>query len=142
MFTVNRPIIAQQFDTYGLLVTNAAQPLAPQFQITALIDVFIITVPAAAANSVIIGSNAGVTAGPPPTGLELIAGTSVLFRIDHDGRQLYELQKPSFDIQEAVKCITTQPEAIPFIVWDLSQIFVVAVANTSISFATFKAMYI
>jgi len=139
MFTVQRPLIAQQFDTFGFTVTTTAQSPTPQLQLNSLVDVFIITVPAAAANSIFLGSTPGVTTA---TGLEIVAGTSVQFRIDHGGRQLYELQKPSIDIEAAVRCMNIGPEAIPFVCWDMSQVFLVAVAATNISLATFRALYI
>lgn len=139
MFSVNRPLVAQEWATNGLTVNVApAQPLGPQFPITAMIDAFYITVPAAAANSIFIGGNPAVTI---TNGLELLAGTTSAFIIEHEDRQLYELQKPLIDMARTM-CNPESPETIPFVVWDLSQVYVVAVAATVISFAPFKAMYI
>jgi len=138
-FAVTRPLVAQEFNTFGLTVNVApAQPLGPMYSITSIIDSFYITVPASAANSVFIGGNPGVTI---TTGLEIIAGTTVGFIIQHDGRQMYEIQKPLLDIARTM-CNVELPEAIPFVVWDLSQIYVVATAATVISVAPFKAMYL
>src|SRR6266496_1652085 len=96
MFAVNRPLVAQEFNSFGFTVNVApAQPLGANYPITAIIDSFYITVPATAANSIFIGGNPGVII---TTGLELIAGTTTGFVIQHDGRQLYELQKPLIDI--------------------------------------------
>lgn len=134
-----RDIIAQQFTTFAFSVPITAAPIAPNLQLTSLIDTFAITVPAAAANSVFLGGDAGVTI---TTGLELLAGTTTIFTIDHDGRQLYELQYPLKDTRDSVKCTDSQLIEIPFITWDMSQIYLVAVAVTNVTVACFKAMYI
>jgi len=133
-----RNIIAQPFETYSLAVQVTAIPLAA-FGITALIDAFMITTPSTAANSVFISGNPGVTV---TTGLELLAGTTVLFRVENEGRQMYELQKPLIEIAKAVDCTNVPFEEIPFKVWDMTQIFVVAAAITTITFAVFRNPYI
>lgn len=135
---IQRPIIAQQFTTFSLTVGVAAAPINGALQLQALIDSFAISVPSTAANSVFFGSD-GVTT---VTGLELIPGTTSLFVVDHGGRQVYEVQQPVLEIAKAVKCYDVAPEAIPFVCWDLSQIFLVASAATVVSVAAFKAMYI
>lgn len=137
-----RNLIAQQFFTFNIPVTTTPQPINPSMQLTALIDSFDITVPAAAANGVVVGPDGGVTAGPPPTGLELIVGTTTQFKINQEGRQLYELQKPILKIAQAVGCVIEPFEEIPFVCWDLSQIYIVATAAVTVSVAVFKAMYI
>ena len=137
-FSVQRPLVAQEWATQGFTVNVApAQPLGPNLGITSMIDSFYITVPAAAANSIFIGGNPAVTTA---NGLELLAGTTSRFLVSQ-ARQLYELQKPLLDVARTM-CNIEHPEAIPFVVWDMSQIYVVAVAATVISFAPFKAMYI
>jgi len=138
---VQRPIIKQEGDAMQFTVPVApATPLMPQSGLTTLIDTFLITIPSTAANSVWLGFNQGVIVG---NGLELLAGTTVAFKIDHDTRQLYELQSMLIRINNAL-CgqAITPTDAIPFVAWDMSQIFVVAAAATVISFATFKAVYI
>lgn len=137
---VQRTVLAQQFTTFAFTVPTVAAPLAPSVPINALVDTFIITVPATAANSVFLGSDAGVTI---TTGLELLAGTTVQFKIDHDGRQLYELQGPLKEVRDAVKCKDSIADDIPFVVWDVSlSVYLVAAANTTITAALFKAMYL
>lgn len=137
--TVQRPLVAQEFTTQAFTVTTAPQSPAQALSITSMIDVFMITVPSTAANSIFLGSSQAMTTA---TGIELLAGTTVQFRIDHDGRQLYEIQML---LREIAACITgrNQPvEAIPFVVWDMSQVYLVAAANTAISIGLFKAVYI
>jgi|SRR5262249_31466622 len=137
-----RNLIAQQFQTFNIPVTTSPQPLNAALQITSMIDSFAITVPAAAANGVVIGPDAGVTAGPPPTGLELVVATTTQFRINQEGRQVYELQKPLLNIAQAVGCMPQTFEEIPFVVWDLTNIWIVATAAVTVSVAVFKAVYI
>lgn len=136
-----RPLVKQEGDAQSLTVPVApAASLMPQSSLTAMIDTFMITVPATAANSIWLGFNPGVIVG---NGIELLIGTTTVFKIDHDTRQLYELQHLLTRINQAL-CGTDvlPPEQIPFVCWDMSQIFVVASAATAITFATFKAMYI
>lgn len=138
---VQRPIIKQEGDALPFTVPVApAAPLMPQAALTSLIDVFMITIPSTAANSVWLGFNQGVIVG---NGIELLAGTTVVFRIDHDTRQLYEVQSLLIRINNALCGQTITPaDAIPFVVWDMANVFVVASAATNISFAVFKAVYI
>jgi len=137
---VLRPIIKQEGDAFGFTVPTAAAPLMPQSSLTALIDTFMITIPSTAANSVFLGFNQGVNT---TNGIELLAGTTSVFKIDHDTRQLYELQNLLTRLNQ-VLCGTpvTPTEAIPFVAWDMSNVFVIAAAATVISFAIFKAVYI
>lgn len=119
-------------------VTTAAQSPTASLGLTSLIDSFMITVPLAAANSIFLGFDQGVTV---TTGVELLAGTTSNFRIPQD-RQLYEIQNLLIKL---VKCFSPNNEPyedIPFIVWDMSSIFLIATANTVISLALFKAVYI
>jgi len=138
---MNRPVIKQEGNAQAFTVPVApAAPLMSQSGLTAMIDTFIITVPSTAANSVFLGFNQGVIVG---NGIELLIGTTVQFKIDHDTRQLYELQNLLININGGVCGQPVNPkELIPFVVWDMSQIYVVAAAATAITFATFKAVYI
>jgi len=135
-----RPLVKQEGDAFAFAVPVApAAPLAPQLGLGSMIDSFMITVPAGAANSIFLGFNAGVIVG---NGIELLVGTTVNFRIDHDGRQLYEIQNLLTHINNAVCGAPILPyEEIPLVCWDMSQIYVVAAAATNITFATFKTVY-
>lgn len=137
---MNRPLVKQEATTFAVSVQITATPVNQQMGITAMIDSFIIAVPLGAANSVFIGFDAGVTVG---TGLEILAGTSEAFIIDHDGRQLYELQYPLMDIRNAGICgKPALQENIPLVVWDMTQIYLVAIAITTVSVGVFKAVYV
>jgi len=117
-----------------------AAPLMHQASLQSMIDTFMITIPSTAANSVWLGFNAGVIVG---NGIELLAGTTVVFKIDNLTRQLYELQSLEERINTALCGIAVTPrEMIPYVVWDMSQVYVVASAPVGISFAIFKAVYI
>lgn len=140
-FGVNRPIIAQPFESFGLSVPappTAPVPIDANSRKEDLIDTFLITVPAAAANSIFMGTS-GVGVGQ---GLELLQGTTVMFKIDHDGRQVYELQGALVEIATALECRVISPDAIPFVVWDLTQICLIAVAATAITVAVMRNPYV
>jgi|SRR5215470_7142982 len=138
---MDRPLLKQDATSFAMTVPVApAAPIGPQYGLTSLIDSFDITIPAAAANSVFIGFDQGVII---TTGLELIAGTTVQFKIDHDGRQIYECQHLLAKLITTL-CGTpiTPEEQIPLVVWDMSQVFLVAAAPTNVTIALFKATYI
>lgn len=135
--SVQRPLIAQNFFARAFTVPVIAIPLDANSNLQALIETFAITVPVAAANSVFMG-NPGVTVG---AGLELLAGTTSVFIVQQI-RQLYELQAPAIQIESGLSCKQVDPAAVPFVVWDLSRIFLVAAANTAITVALFPAMFV
>lgn len=136
---MQRNLIKQEFVTFGLDVQVVPTPINAQMGLTAMIDSFLVCVPVAAANSVFMGADAGVTI---TSGLEILAGTTEGFVIDHDGRQLYELQNPLMDLRNAALCKADQAETIPFIAWDMTQIYLVAVGVTRVSIGCFKAVYV
>lgn len=136
---VQRNLIKQEFTTFGLQVQTTAGPINANMGLTAMIDAIIISVPASAANNIFLGGDAGVTI---TTGIEIVAGSPVLFAINHDGRQLYEIQEPLIKIAAAAMCADQKPETIPFVVWDISQMYLVASAATNIAVGVFKAMFL
>lgn len=138
---VTRPLVKQEFTTLAFTVPVApAAPLMPQAGLGAMIDSFVITVPSTAANSIFLGSDQGVVVG---SGIELLPSTTTAFKIDHDTRQLYELQNLLDHLNNGLCGTPVNPkDAIPFVVFDMSNIFVVAAAATAITFAVFKAVYI
>lgn len=135
----SRPLVKQEATSFSLSVAVTPTPIAPQLGLTSMIDSFIVTIPSTAANSVFMGFDAGVTT---TTGLELLAGTSENFRIDQGGRQLYELQFPLMDLRNDKLCKTDPLEQIPYVVWDMSQVYLVAAAITVVTIAVFKAVYV
>lgn len=134
-----RPLIIQQFTTRQIAVTAAPLPIDPTLDKSKLITGFIISNPTTGA-SVFIG-NAGVST---TTGLEIPAGTAPFFGIDQQGRQLYELQQPANEINAIAQCNSGKAvlEGLPFVVWDLSQFFIVAAAPTTCSLITFPTMFL
>ncbi len=99
-----------------------------------MFDAFIISVPRASANAVILGDSSVSPA--LHNGLEIIPGQPVQLSIDNE-RQLYEVQAPLVD--EA--CAT--PEAIPFVAWDLANIYLASfVAPQTIGLIFFKNAFL
>lgn len=134
---VQRALIAQQFLTRQINVTAAALPIDPNQDKSKLITAFSISNPSTGA-SVFIG-NAGISA---TTGFEIPAGTAPFFGIDQQGRQLYELQKPLLDIVAGLSCQNQTLDGLPFVVWDLSQFYIIAVAPTTVTLISFPTMYL
>lgn len=131
-----RPLIVQQFRTFAFAVGTGPLPIEPSVDKTALITTVVISNPIAGIS--VFWGNPGVTIA---TGLEILPGTAPSFEILQEGRQLYELQSPVL-IEASERCPNLQPEAIPFVVWSPSTMYLVAAAPTTVSVALFKAMYI
>lgn len=136
---MQRPLVKQEFTTFSLQVQTVGTPINAAMGITTMIDSVVICVPSGAANSVFLGGDQGVTT---TSGLELLAPSLSSFVIDHDGRQLYELQFPLMDLRNGAMCKMDQGDQIPFVVWDLSSMYLVAAAVTTVSIAAFKAVYV
>lgn len=134
---LSRPLVAQQFNTFSFAVGIAAVPILANAQKQDLITTFIISNPIAGA-SVYLG-NQGVST---TTGLEILAGTTPVFTVLQEGRQMYELQTQLMDINAGLQCRSMEIEKIPFIVWDMSNQFLVAAAPTTVSIALYPAMYL
>jgi len=141
MISIQRPLLKQEAVNFAVTINNANEPvpLNSQMQLTAMVDSFMICNPVANANSIFIGFNSNVTTA---NGMEIVTGTSVNFFIQHDGRQLYEIQGLVADIAVALTCRQMQLDAIPFVCWDMSQVYIVATAATTIACIAFKAVYI
>lgn len=135
-----RPTVRQEFNPYAVAVVAANPvPLSADPALSgSYIDSFMVSVPAAAANSVFIGGP-NVTIA---TGLELAAGSLTQWALDQGGRQQYDLQKPLLAIAAFVGCKAEIPEAIPFLVWDPSQICFIAAANTAIVVCCFRNPFV
>jgi hypothetical protein len=132
----NRPLLAQRFLPYALLVGVGPTPLNTSWQqanLSGMYDALIISVPKAAANGVFLG-DASISAALN-NGLEILPGIPISLSIDNQ-RQLYEIQSPLVDASCAV------PESIPFKVWDPSNIYLAAVAPTSIGVLLFQAPFL
>ena len=140
MFQVNREIVFQPFESYSVNVLTTPTQLNDSVKLTKmdLIDSFVLSVDSGAANNIFIG-------GPSVTvtnGIEIVRGAGpVLFLIKNQEQQ-YELQEPAVAIAETLQCTPNIPRALPFIVWDFSQLYVIAIANTNARIAPFRRMFI
>lgn len=128
----NRPITRQEFLSIAVLVGVAPTRLssgAQQSAIQLMYETLSFSNPASSANSVWLGgANISATL---KNGQEVVAGGTITWRIINE-RQLYEVQGPIIDPSCQV------PELIPFMAWDVSQIFLVATAPTTIGVTLFK----
>ena len=138
MEQIVRDIVPQPFTSFVLAVQITPTAISTLFTKAELIDSFVVSLDAAAANNVFIGDQ-GVTIA---SGLEIVRGGGPInFRILNQWQQ-YELQQPLVDANTANQCGEQMPRALPFIVWDLSQIYLVAVAATNVRIAPFRSQFI
>ena len=141
MFNIIRDIVYQPFDTFSLTVAITPTPISSTFTKADIIDSVAITVPSTAANNVFIG-NAGVTTA---SGLEIIAGGGpLLFRILNQ-RVQYDIHSALDPAASALAGCNGQDlpiRGIPFIVWDLRQICLIATAPTVVAIAPFRSMFV
>lgn len=103
-----------------------------------LVYSFVVSVDAGAANNIFIGDQ-GVTI---LNGIEVVAGAGPCQFFIEDERQMYELMKPLLDLTATMQCRQQEGVAIPYIVWDLNQIYAVAAAATNIRIAPLRAQFI
>lgn len=136
MIRPNRALLRQTFFPFSLNVLAVATPLASaglQASLESLYTTILITNAAAAANSVWLGDASISVLGR--NGLEILPGRSRTLTIGNE-RQLYELQAP---LTDGMKC---QPDGIPFIVWDVSTVYLIAAAPTVVGGMLFPEMYL
>jgi len=138
--SINREIVYQPFESFSVSVLTTPTPLNTSIQFTKmdLIDSFVVSVDAAAANNVFIGGP-GVSL---TSGLEIVRGAGPVEFVIENQKQHYEIQEPVISITETLQCTPKEPRSIPFIVWDLSQVSMIAVAVTNVRVATFRSMFI
>lgn len=134
-----RETVFQPFDTFSLVVAVTATPISSVFTKSDLIDSFAVSVPSSAANNIFIG-NQGVTL---TTGLEIVAGAGPInFRIKNQDIQ-YDVHSAIDPAASALAgCNQLAIQSIPFIIWDLRQICLIAVAPTTVVIAPFRSMFI
>ena len=144
MQPIVRDVVFQPFTSYVIAVGTTPTPLAggQVFTKQDYIDSFTLSLDAAAANNVFIGDQ-GVTIN---SGLEIVAGGGPLtFRIRNQN-QHYEIQEPLITLTELIgNCNQNQlppPRSIPFRVWDMNQIYLVASAATNIRCTPWRSMFI
>lgn len=138
MEQINRPILSQTFTSFVLPVAITATPMVATPNKSDLIDSFIVSVDAGAANNVFMGDG-GVTVN---SGIEILAGGGpVNFRIVNQDQQ-YDTMLPLMDIARTLQCQSTNPFAIPFVVWDCANIYFIAAAATNIRIILFRSQFI
>lgn len=137
--TPRRPFVVQSMTTFALSVTTAPTPLSnDQTLLQSYISSIIINVPAAATENVFLGDRT-VTAA---SGIEIVAGTSVNLALNNT-RQLYELEFPLRKALEFLKCKVSGAPEIPVVVFDPTQIALIAPTTTQdIRVALFRAAYV
>lgn len=135
---VVRNIVYQPFSTFVIAVAVTPTPIFPVQTKSDLIDSFVLSLDAAAANNVFIGDQ-GVTIA---SGLEIIAGGGPIQFVIRNQAQHYEIQEPVLAIAETLQCKSANVVSIPFIIWDLSQIYLVAAAATNVRCAAFRSQFI
>jgi hypothetical protein len=123
-----RQLLYQPFSPQVLAVAITPTPLSGLQLTQAYIDSLLITNFSTSANSVWIGDS-NVAVG---TGVEIPVGVTIQLSISNE-RPLYEVQNPLLEMDEKISCASVQPTEIPFIYWDLTQIFaIVAVAQNCV----------
>lgn len=134
-----RDITFQPFTTVVVAVAITPTPIWPVQNKADLIDSFAISVDAGAANNVFIGDQ-GVTVN---SGLEIVAGGGpALFRIVNQNMH-YEIISYLADIAEILGCKQpNMPKTIPFVIWDLTQVYLIAAAGTNVRVAIFRSQFI
>jgi len=132
-----RPLVAQSFNTQVLVVGMTPTPLSSLQLTQAYIDSLILCLYSTAANSIFYGDQ-GVTTG---TGLELPVGVTIELSISN-ARPAYELQDPLDAITTKVLCQSVKPFEVPFVYWDLTQLYAIAAAPTNIVIAAVKRAWV
>lgn len=136
-----RPILTQSWSSLTVTAPatgSAAIPLDPSGNQNQLINSFALSIPTGGVNCFVVGSAIAATSG-----MEIIAGGGpVAFRVA-DERMLYELAGITHTIAQIIGCKPFEPDVIPVVVWDLSQIFIVSSgAAQAVAIATFKMPYV
>src|SRR6266571_6055177 len=118
--------IEQTFFGFTVAVTNVAVPIAPNLDVSSMIDSFFICNFSTNANSVFFGDqNVTIT-----TGIEILTSSTIQFVIQQE-RQFYELQEPAIGAVETIGLlggcqVHSNPIMIPIKVWRLANCFLIA----------------
>jgi hypothetical protein len=138
MDQIIRDIVVQPFETFNIAVQVTPTQLTTKFTKVDLITSFILSVDQGAANNVFMGGG-GVSV---TNGIEIVAGGGPIEFFINNQKQHYELQEPVISITEILQCAPKQPRSIPIVVWDLSQIYLIAAAITNVRVAPIRAVFI
>jgi hypothetical protein len=142
----DRQPLEQFFVNFSLAVQSTPTLLAPNLDINAYVQSFILSNPSVNTASVFWGDS-GVTssvAGTIGTGVELLPGTSQSFVIQQE-RQFYEIQDPARLLAIKELCQDLPMVMIPVIVWNPQNFFLIATAAAApvtISGVIFRSVYI
>lgn len=131
-----RQKLTQDFFPFALNVGITPTPISQAVQqatVDSLYTTILFSLRVAAANTVWIGGqNISATLF---NGMEIVQGAPIALKIDQQ-RQIYEIQAPIVDQ------LCTVPDGIPFVAWDVSRLFAVAVAPTVMGVILFKEPFI
>lgn len=137
MLDIIRDVVFQPFETFVVAVPTTPVQISTIFTKADYIDSFAVSVDAAAVSVFIGGSNVTIA-----NGLEIVAGGGPINFVIRNQRQHYELQEPAVNIAEQLGCVRKEKVSLPFIVWDLSQIYLVASAASTARIAPFRSKII
>lgn len=132
-----RPLLFQPIVSRVVVVGTAPVSLDPIGNINQMVGTFAVSVPTGAVNCFIGDSNVTITSG-----LEIVAGAGAVEFAIEDERMLYELMNPNMKMAEILGCQPFNPTDIPLVLWDLSQVYVVAAAASTIAVNTFKTQFV
>ncbi len=138
-----RQPIEQLLVSYPLLVNTVPTPLNAALDINAYVQSFTIGNPSVNTASVFWGDGqvTASTAGNIGSGIEILAGTAQHFIVEQI-RQLYELQEPENLSAQKLVCQPLEPVAIPVIVWNPQNFFLISTVATTVSVVIFRNVYI
>lgn len=136
MINVNRPVLTQPFNTFVVTVGATPVQLVPNQDKTSLVESFVLSVDAASAS--VFAGDSNVTVG---SGLEIVAGGGPALFANRNQWQQYDVMFPLLELTRTLQCRELQPFNIPYIVWDLSQWYVVCGVASSVRVAAFRAQY-
>lgn len=134
---MSRPLVVQPFDPQLLAVQITPTPLSGVQLQSAYIDSILLTVYSTAANSVFLG-NGAVTV---TTGIEIPAGVTIQLTISNE-RPLIELETPLLDLARKILCLNPKRTEVPFVYWDVTQLFVIAAAPTNMIVTAVKRAWV
>jgi hypothetical protein len=145
-FGTSRPQVTQQIFTFGLNVpggANQAIPISTTITKDKLITTFIVSNPVAG-SSVYLGGPGVTSVAGANQGLEIVAGTAPAFRILQEDRELYEVMTLLGALTEKLQCKPADYIKIPFICWDLTQLFLFSAnaAGSAVTIAAFPQPYL
>ena len=138
MIRQQRQTLVQEFNTIPFTAGVAASPISASLGPSSLVSTVIFSVPTGAANSVFLGTDAGVTI---LSGLEIPPGSPQQYRVVNE-RELVEVESVLLDLLLSLTCRRSNADIVPIVVWDLSKMYLIAVAPTNMAIGVFKEMWI